>query len=102
MSFLHYTYQPYNNDFLNKYDLLVLQLQVLVVSLQMTTFFCNNVIIDVAYGLLILPIISYIGLIIFLKWHIVIRFIKTVFFCFKPNNQELQESTGLLSAAAAQ
>ena len=57
---LHHTMQPYKNDILNKCDAILLQLLLLVISLQMV-FFSNGFTIGavegIAYALLLLPII---------------------------------------------
>ena len=58
---LHYSVQPYENDVLNKIDGLLLQLLLLIVSLQMVAFsngFTINAVEGVAYTLLLLPIFS--------------------------------------------
>ena len=60
---LHYSVQPYENDILNKIDGILLQLLLLIVSLQMVAFsngFTVNAVEGVAYTLLLLPIFSYI------------------------------------------
>ena len=57
---LHYTAQPYVNDILNKCDGVLLQLLLLVVSLQMIAFsndFTVDAIEGIAYVLLLLPIV---------------------------------------------
>ena len=58
---LHYSLQPYKNDILNKTDGLLLQLLLLIVSLQMVAFsngFTINAVEGIAYTLLLLPIFS--------------------------------------------
>ena len=57
---LHYTAQPYKNDILNKCDGVLLQMLLLVVSLQMISLsndFSVEAVEGVAYVLLLLPII---------------------------------------------
>ena len=58
---LHYSVQPYENDILNKIDGLLLQLLLLIVSLQMVAFsndFTVDAVEGIAYTLLLLPIFS--------------------------------------------
>ena len=57
---LHHTMQPYKNDILNKCDAILLQLLLLVISLQMVFFsngFAVGAVEGIAYALLLLPII---------------------------------------------
>ena len=67
---LHYTVQPYENNTLNIYDGIILQLLLLVVSLQMVAFsngFTTEGVEGIAYALLLLPIvITFVVLLVFL------------------------------------
>ena len=68
----HFLLRPYDNDALNQYDGIVLQLLLLVVSLQIisvseSTDFQDSAISGVAYGLLFLPLLAYIILSMYIK-----------------------------------
>ena len=68
----HFLLQPYGNNALNRYDGIVLQLLLLVVSLQIISVsksadFQENAISGVAYGLLFLPLLAYIILSMYIK-----------------------------------
>ena len=57
---LHYSVQPYESDILNKLDGILLQMLLLVISLQMVAFssgFTTTATEGVAYALLLLPIV---------------------------------------------
>ena len=68
----HFLLRPYDNDALNQYDGIVLQLLLLVVCLQIisvseSTDFQDSAISGVAYGLLFLPLLAYIILSMYIK-----------------------------------
>ena len=59
---LHHTMQPYENDILNKCDAILLQLLLLVISLQMVFFsngFAVGAVEGIAYALLLLPLVVF-------------------------------------------
>ena len=64
---LHYTVQPYKNDILNKCDGVLLQLLLLVVSLQMVAFsngFTVGAVEGLAYVLLLLPVVAVLSVVL--------------------------------------
>ena len=69
---LHFLLRPYIHDTLNQYDGIVLQLLILVVSLQIVSVselsdFANKAIIGMAYGMIILPVVLYIMLSLYIR-----------------------------------
>ena len=72
LALLHFLFQPYDNDVLNQYDGIVLQMSVLVVSLQIISLsessgIKESTISGVAYGLLFLPFVAYIILSVYVQ-----------------------------------
>ena len=77
----HFLLRPYDNDALNEYDGIILQLLLLVVSLHIisiseTAGFDDSAISGVAYGLHFLPLLVYIFLFIYFKKEIVYSVIR--------------------------
>ncbi|XP_065884514.1 uncharacterized protein [Dysidea avara] len=72
VALLHFLLCPYKDDKLNQYDGIVLQLLVLVVSLQIVSItelsgFNNATIVGMAYGLIFLPLGLYIILLVYIR-----------------------------------
>ena len=70
---VHSMMQPYKNEALNKYDGFILLLLMLVVSLQMAVLsesfsFTNTIILVVAYGLMILPLLVFSSMTLYMKY----------------------------------
>ena len=89
---LHYTMQPYKNDILNKCDAILLQLLILVISLQMVAFsngFALEVVEGLAYVLLLLPVV-------FLFIVLFVRVLKPQFVLRTATNLDSQHTESLL------
>ena len=70
IALLHYHVQPYKSYALNKFDGFILQLLVLVVSLQMvavgdSTGFTSDAIIGISYVLIFIPMVLYIAALVY-------------------------------------
>ena len=91
VALLHFLLHPYINDKLNQYDGIVLQLLILVVSLQIVSVtelsgFNDNTITTMAYGLIFLPLVLYIILLVYIK--------RPTISCFLISRNSIHNSRG--------
>ena len=75
IALLHYHVRPYKSGVLNKFDGFILQLLVLVVSLQMvavgdSTGFPSDAIIGISYALIFVPIVVCIAAFVYYRVHV--------------------------------
>ena len=66
IALIHLIVKPYNNEALNKFDGLVLHLMIFFVALPLFEDFDSPLVITIAFVLVILPLISFITLVLFL------------------------------------
>ena len=94
----HFLLRPYDNDALNHYDGTVLQLLLLVVSLQIISVsesggFEDNAISGMTYGLLFLPLLAYIVLSLYIKRDTICSVMKCLHGqCCRRRQEEINSS----------
>ena len=67
IALIHLTVKPYNNEILNKFDGVVLQLIIFITALPLFDDFDSPLVITVAFVLVIIPLLNFIAIILFLN-----------------------------------
>ena len=66
IALIHLTVKPYNNEIINKFDGVVLQLIILIAVLPLLEDFDSPFVITMAFILIILPLLNFIAMTLFL------------------------------------
>ena len=66
IALIHVTVKPYNNDIINKFDGVILQLIIFIAVLPLLDNFDSPFVITTAFSLIILPLLNFIAMTLFL------------------------------------